>query len=49
MVDTLWSSRMEIATFVIGPPGGSLANRAGVLAARAEIAARARARAALRR
>lgn len=49
MVDTLWSSRVEIATFVVGPAGGSLMNRAGVLAAKAELAARRVAKAALRR
>jgi CelD/BcsL family acetyltransferase involved in cellulose biosynthesis len=41
MIDHLWPGRMRLGTMVIGPPGGSVLHRAGLLAARAEIAARA--------
>jgi hypothetical protein len=41
MIDHLWPGRMQLGTMVIGPPGGSILHRAGLLAARAEIAARA--------
>jgi CelD/BcsL family acetyltransferase involved in cellulose biosynthesis len=41
MIDHLWPGRLTIGTLVIGPPGGSMAHRVGVAAARAEFAARA--------
>ena len=41
MIDHLWPERLAIGTMVIGPPGGSMAHRIGVAAARAEFAARA--------
>ena len=41
MIDHLWLERLAIGTMVIGPPGGSMAHRIGVAAARAEFAARA--------
>ncbi len=41
MIDHIWSGRMAVGTFVIGPPGGSTAHRIGLAAARAELAARA--------
>ena len=44
MIDHLWAERVEIATFVLGPPGGSALHTIGVAAARAEIAARANVR-----
>ncbi len=40
MIDHLWEGRLEIGTLVIGPPGGSLAHRAGLATTRAERAAR---------
>ena len=41
MIDHLWGGRMAIGTLVIGPPGGGILYRAGVLSARAELAAKA--------
>jgi CelD/BcsL family acetyltransferase involved in cellulose biosynthesis len=40
MIDRLWPGRMSVGTLVIGPPGGSLLHRAGLVAARLEAAAR---------
>jgi hypothetical protein len=40
MIDPLWPERMAFGTLAIGPPHGSLSFRAGLIAARAEAAAR---------
>ena len=44
MVDHLWPDRMAIGTVVLGPPHGGILHRLGLTAARAEIAARDRAK-----
>lgn len=44
MIDRLWPGRRGIATFVLGPPGGSTLFSFGLAAARFELAARANAR-----
>ena len=44
MIDRLWPERRGIATFVLGPPGGSTLHAIGLAAARAELAARANVR-----
>jgi CelD/BcsL family acetyltransferase involved in cellulose biosynthesis len=44
MVDGLWAERRGIATFVLGPPGGSTLFAIGLAAAKAELAARANVR-----
>jgi CelD/BcsL family acetyltransferase involved in cellulose biosynthesis len=41
MIDHLWQGRTAIATFVLGPTGGGVGYRLGLLAERAEFAARA--------
>jgi CelD/BcsL family acetyltransferase involved in cellulose biosynthesis len=41
MIDHLWSGRLAVGTLVVGPPGGGALHRAGLAAARAELAARA--------
>lgn len=41
MIDRLWAGRMTVGTLVIGPPGGSLIHRAGLVLANAESVARA--------
>jgi CelD/BcsL family acetyltransferase involved in cellulose biosynthesis len=44
MIDRLWPERLPIATLVLGPSGGGALHKLGLAAARAEIAARAKAR-----
>ncbi len=49
MIDRLWPERMQLGTLVVAPPGGGLLFRAGLAAARGELAAREKARQLLRR
>jgi hypothetical protein len=44
MIDKLWPERRGIATFILGPPGGSTLFSIGLAAAKAELAARANVR-----